>query len=188
MLFALRHLPYATCLCSICSVPSKQIPLRQLCEGLKLQTVSTYIQSGNVVFAVPVRTALDKLAARVEQAIEAECGFRPAVLLQTVEEMRTIVEHNPFPREAAQEPQKLVVTFLREPAPPAYLARVDEYRSVFPEQMAVRGLECYTYFPDGQGRTKLPLAALERGLCAPCTARNWNTVLKLLEMAQSAAG
>lgn len=161
--------------------------LQRLCEGLALRHVSTYIQSGNVVFAAPERTALSKLAARLELAIEAECAFRPAVLLRNVDELRAVVEQNPFPAEAASEPQKLVVTFLRAPAPPAYLARVDELRGTFPERIEIRGLVSYTYFPAGIGKTKLPLAALERLLGAPCTARNWNTVVKLLAMAEGVA-
>ncbi len=159
--------------------------LRILCEELKLRRVATYIQSGNVVFEVPARTSLNRLAVRLELAIEAECGFRPAVLLRTAAELRRVVQGNPFPAEAASEPQKLLVTFLREPAPVAYLDRLSALREAFPERVEVRGLESYTFFPDGQGKTKLPLASLERALGAPCTARNWNTVLKLLEMAEA---
>ena len=52
-----------------------------------------------------------------------------------------------------------------------------------PEELHVAPRELYIYFPDGMGRSKLP-AAIEKVMKGTGTARNWNSVTKLLEMAE----
>jgi uncharacterized protein (DUF1697 family) len=47
------------------------------------------------------------------------------------------------------------------------------------------GRELYIYYPNGMARPKVAWAFIERILQTPCTGRNWNTVRKLLEMAES---
>jgi len=51
----------------------------------------------------------------------------------------------------------------------------------------VRGHDLYLYLPNGVGRTKLP-AYLDRQLKTPFTIRNWNTVMKLIELSRQRAG
>jgi uncharacterized protein (DUF1697 family) len=55
---------------------------------------------------------------------------------------------------------------------------------VGPEELRVSGRELYIYFPDGQGRSKLP-PVLDRSVKIPATARNWNTINRLLTMAEA---
>jgi uncharacterized protein (DUF1697 family) len=55
---------------------------------------------------------------------------------------------------------------------------------VGPEEMHLIGREAYIYFPNGQGRSKFPWAAIERVLGTSGTGRNWNSVTKMLEMAE----
>ena len=57
-----------------------------------------------------------------------------------------------------------------------------------PEELHLHDRELYIFFPEGAGRTKLPWATLDQSLGTRGTGRNWNTVTKLLEMAQQAAG
>ncbi|HVP50016.1 MAG TPA: DUF1697 domain-containing protein [Candidatus Bathyarchaeia archaeon] len=153
--------------------------LRDICLSLKLRNPATYIQSGNVVFGV-TETELTKLTGRIESAIEARCGFRPCVMLRTAKEMRDIVQCNPFAGRPAIEPAKLAVSFLATPLTPDLSRRIEDIH-VGAEEIHCAKRELYIYFSDGQGRSKLP-AVLERTLNIPATARNWNTVLKLLAM------
>ena len=69
----------------------------------------------------------------------------------------------------------------REPEP----AIQDAVRKIRPdvEELHLLGRELYIYFPDGMGRSKL-VPLLARALKNTGTARNWNTVMKLLEMAE----
>ena len=156
--------------------------LRDICSSLKLRSPQTYIQSGNVVFATSEKD-LAKLARHIEGCIEKAHGFRPSVVLRTADEMRNIIARNPFASRKNIDPGKLVVSFLAE-APGAEDAKRLTNIKVGPEELHVSGRELYIYFPDGQGRSKLP-AALDRAAKTPATARNWNTVSKLLAMAEA---
>jgi len=56
---------------------------------------------------------------------------------------------------------------------------------VGPEELRIEGRELYIYYPDGAGKSKLSNTLLERTLQTAGTARNWNTVTRLLEMAEA---
>ncbi len=155
--------------------------LRDICASLKLRNPRTYIQSGNVVFRSP-ETHPAKLAARLETAIEKRCGFRPSVMLRTAAEMRDVVARNPYTGRENIHPGKFVVFFMATPPHPEVSNKVMAI-NVGSEEIQVDGRELYIYFPDGQGKSKLP-PVLERTLKMPATARNWNTVNKLLAMAE----
>jgi uncharacterized protein (DUF1697 family) len=155
--------------------------LRSMHEALGLADVKTYIQSGNVVF----RTKLKDPAAigrKLEDAIEKSHGFRPAVVIRTAAEMREIVARNPFEGRAGIEPAKLVVSFLTARPDAAAVERLATIKPN-PEELRLVDRELYIYYPEGQGRSKLT-SALEKTFKIPGTARNWNTVMKLLDMAE----
>jgi uncharacterized protein (DUF1697 family) len=161
----------------------KMDALRAVFEALKLEDVRTYVQSGNVVFRTGEQD-ITRLAARLEQAIEKKFGFQSDVIVRTTSEMRAVVSRNPFAKRRDVEAAKLVVTFLAGDPGNAARATVRTI-PVSPEELHIDGREIYVYFPNGQGRSKLPAARIERTLGTPCTARNWNSVTKLLEMAES---
>lgn len=158
--------------------------LRDICGSLKLRNPQTYIQSGNVVFG-SAESDLAKLAARLESAIEKRCGFRPFVIVRTAAEMRDVVARNPFAGRMNLDPAKLAVFFMAtQPMPEVSQKLLDI--SVGSEEIRPSGREIYIYFPDGTGKSKLP-PVLDRTLKMPATARNWNTVNKLLAMAEEPA-
>jgi len=161
----------------------KMDALRALYESLGLRDVQTYVQSGNVVFKTTERD-LAKLSGRIEEAIERGFGFRPGVIVRTTAELRDAIARNPFAARRGIEPGKLLVTFLAgDPAPEARerLLQID----TAPEEMRMDGRELYIYYPNGMGRPKVAWAQLEKTLKTPGTGRNWNTVTKLLEMAEA---
>ena len=160
----------------------KMEALKALCASLKLKDPQTYVQSGNVVFSSGEKD-LPKLARRIQDAIEKTHGFRPGVVLRTAEELREVVARNPFARRSGIEPGKLIVNFLAHD--PGKDAREKALAiKVGPEEMHLIGSEAYIYFPNGQGRSKFPSAAIERALGTSWTGRNWNSVTKMLEMAE----
>jgi uncharacterized protein (DUF1697 family) len=159
----------------------KMDALRALCESLGHRNVQTYVQSGNVVFQTSERDAA-KLAAKVESAIEKGHGFRPDVVLRTAAEMRQVVAKNPFAKRKGVDPGKLIVTFLdSEPTTETRVAVLALKPD--PEEIRMNGRELYIYFPDGSGRSKL-VPLLSKVLKNKGTGRNWNTVMKLLEIAE----
>jgi uncharacterized protein (DUF1697 family) len=147
--------------------------LREIFAEAGCADVSSYIQSGNLVFS---HAADDKLAGRLERAIEKETGFDVPVILRTDAEWERVIDANPYP---GVEPTKLHVAFLAEVPAAAAVKAFDSDRFA-PEEFAVVGREVYLHLPDGIGRAKLPPALpLIRGVG---TARNWRTVLKLAEL------
>jgi uncharacterized protein (DUF1697 family) len=159
----------------------KMDALRALCESLGHCNVQTYVQSGNVVFQTSERDSV-KVGPKIEAAIEKKLGFRPDVILRTTAEMREVIARNPFAKRKGIEPGKLIVTFL-DSEPPAEAKAAVQALKPAPEEIRMNGRELYIYFPSGSGRSKL-VPLLSRALKNKGTARNWNTVVKLLGMAE----
>ena len=164
----------------------KMDALRDLCATLKLQHVQTYVQSGNVVFRCHDQDPA-KLARRIEDAIERAFGFRCAVILRTTSELRETVARNPFAARSDIHPAKLLVTFLADEPAGDLRDRVLGMKTD-PEELRMAGREVYIHFPNGAGRSKLNWVGIEKKLNTRGTARNWNSVLKLLEMAEALEG
>jgi uncharacterized protein (DUF1697 family) len=160
----------------------KMEALRALYESLRLRDAQTYVQSGNVIFRTDERD-VSRLAKRIEDGIERKFGFRPNVILRTAAEMKEVIARNPFAKRRGIEPSKLLVTFLA--SDPGVEAREKILQiKCDPEELRIEGREVYIYFPNGIGRSKLSWAALEKTLKTPGTGRNWNSVTKILEMAE----
>jgi uncharacterized protein (DUF1697 family) len=160
----------------------KMDALRALCESLGLRDAQTCVQSGNVVFRTNARD-LARLAKRIEDAIERGFGFRPAVIIRTPSDLRAVIARNPFAKRKDTHASKLLVMFLA--SEPGAEARTQALAiKAAPEELKMHGREVYIYFLNGQGQTKLPLAKIEKTLKTSWTGRNWNTVSKLLEIAE----
>jgi uncharacterized protein (DUF1697 family) len=160
----------------------KMDALRELCGSLALRDAQTYVQSGNVVFRTKERN-LVALAGKMQAAIEKKFGFGPEVILRTAPEMRDVIARNPFAQMQDIEPGKLLVDFLAIDPGSEARKRVLAIKTD-PEKLHAEGRELYLYFPNGAGRSKLSWPALEKLLKTPGTARNWNSVTKLLAMAE----
>jgi uncharacterized protein (DUF1697 family) len=150
--------------------------LRSVLEDMGLEDVTTYIQSGNVVFRSEAH--VKSLPAKMEDAIADAFGVRPAVLLRTPAELAKVAESNPF-----EDTAKVHVVFLDRKPAAKDTARLDPARSP-PDVFELVGRELYLHLGNGAGRTKLTGDYLERTLGVRGTQRNWNTVLKLLELAR----
>jgi uncharacterized protein (DUF1697 family) len=157
--------------------------LRALYESLGLIGVQTFIQSGNVLFRTE-EADMNQLASRIAGAIERELSLKPAILMRTLPEWREVVASNPFAAREDIDPSKLLVTFVARTLT-APQRRAAEAISVGPEVLIARRREVYAYYPEGLGQSKLTPALLERTLGQPGTGRNWNSVLKMLALAES---
>lgn len=158
--------------------------LRDLYASLGLEDVRTYVQSGNLVFRTRARD-LGKLAGQLEDAIAGMAGFRAPVALRDASGLREVVEGNPFAGRSDVLPNRLHVHFLCGDPSGAAAAHIAALDRAFPEEMRLAGRELYVHYPNGAGQSKLTPARLDKALGTPCTARNWNTVVKLLEMAEA---
>jgi uncharacterized protein (DUF1697 family) len=148
-----------------------------LLEGLGCEDVRTYIQSGNAVFRSR-RTPDEGFAGEIREAIAARFGFEPQVLLLSQTMMERAVRNNPFDTSVGKA---LHFGFLtEEPADPD-LAALEDLKAPS-EEWQLKDDVFYLYAPDGIGRSKLA-AAVERKLGVSMTARNWNTVSRLMALA-----
>lgn len=165
--------------------PHKRIKmdaLRELYKSLGLNEPQTYVQSGNVLFKTSERS-LAAIAKRIEEGIEATFGFHSDVILRTPAELESVIARNPFASRNGIEPGKLLVTFLAGDPTPEARAKVAAIQCD-PEELLLDGRELFIYYPNGAGRSKLTPAIIERALRISGTARNWNSVTKMLEMAK----
>lgn len=149
-----------------------------LIERIGGKEVKTYIQSGNAVFFHVDRSA-GKLAGRIETAVLKAHGFTPNVLLLTRTELESAAKANPF-SAAVSVPTSLHVAFLAAPPVNADLEGLNAIKRA-DEAFEIIGNAFYLHAPSGIGQSKLA-ARYEKLLGVPATARNWNTVQKVLEM------
>lgn len=148
--------------------------LRTAVESLGHTDVTTYIQSGNVIFTSAGRVT----PASLEELIAATFGIDTAVMLRTPTQLARTLDANPFPQA---DPSRLHVGFMAAQQPAATVAALDSSRFL-PDEFSVNATEVYLHLPAGMATTKLP-AYLGRVLGVPMTTRTWRTVVTLCELA-----
>ncbi|MEV7724993.1 DUF1697 domain-containing protein [Streptomyces sp. NPDC087917] len=175
---------YAALLRGINVGGNKKVPmaeLRTVLEGLGHAGVRTYLQSGNAVFA-SARTDPDALARELEAAIEAHFGFRVPCLVVEAAYLRAVADACPFPATELEGRQLHATFFSAQPGAERFAALGGT--GFLPEEFRLGDRVVYLYAPDGLGRSKLGEAlarpAVVKGF--DVTTRNWNTVVKLVEL------
>ncbi|HKM79767.1 MAG TPA: DUF1697 domain-containing protein [Candidatus Acidoferrum sp.] len=161
----------------------KMDALRDLCESLGLLDAQTYVQSGNVVFRTKDQD-LPRLVKRIEASLLKQFAVRTDVVLRTSSEIKNVISRNPFAGRRGIDPKKLLVTFLKEKPSAECLQNALKIRTA-PEELWIDRREAFVYYPNGMARPKMSWPAIERALKTTGTGRNWNTVTKLFELAQS---
>ena len=154
------------------------VELRSMLTKLGCTGLKTYVQSGNAVFAT--KLGASSLTTAIEDALERYMGRPIATTLRTLEQMKAIVDGNPFTK-VVTAPKHLCVTFLANAPTKSEMAPLHA-QDWKPERFQVAGKEIYTWHPNGQGKSLLAAALGKLPLRGAVTTRNWNTVLKLLEM------
>lgn len=144
--------------------------LKTLCTDAGLANVRTYIASGNVVFESK-RTAMQVKQA-LEKALADYAGKAVGVMVRTSAEMHAVMAANPF---AALSPQRTVAIFLDQPPPADALLGVT---GQIDELLHLGTREIYVHYQAGMAESKLRIPVAKLG-----TARNMNTVAKLVAMA-----
>ena len=144
--------------------------------------VRTYIQSGNAIFRSSMSDAV-RVAKQLTAAVSKSHGFEPRVFVLTRAELESAAAGNPFP-EASENPKSLHLFFLAGPPKKSDLKSIEALKART-ERFALKGRTFYLHTPDGFGRSKLAERA-ERLLGVEATARNWRTVMTLLEMVKAA--
>lgn len=160
--------------------------LRELAEQLGWSDVETYVQSGNLVFTAPARTGEDAAASALSAAVEEAFGYDVPVVVRTRAHLADIVAADPFGARA-DNPARYQVLFLGQAPDPAVVADLDP-DAIAPDAFLLRGREVYLWTPDGVRDSRLTRALSEQRLGTTATARNWRTVLRLLDMTGADGG
>ena len=166
--------------------------LREVVTSLGHTGVSTYIQSGNVLFST-ADTDHAKLATALESAIEDRFGIWSSVVVLSRDELAQVLAANPYPDEP--NPKMVHVVFLNAEPPGDLLDRISAAESAVAakgsrDTVQAAGQVLFLHTPDGFGTSELaqtvfkiitpPARGKKPGLAA--TARNWATATKLLSL------
>ena len=142
------------------------------------EDVATLVQSGNIVLSSSKKPKT--LEREITKLVKAEFGVDAATVVRTRDELAGVIERNPIP-DGPSIPKLFQVTFFSGEPDAARVAALLE-QDFGNEELAVIGREAYAWHPDGIHKSKLA-RELGKGLRGDGTARNWNTVTKLLALA-----
>ena len=168
--------------------------LREVVTSLGHTGVTTYIQSGNVLFST-ADTDTAKLAAALESAIGERFGIWASVVVLSRDELAQLLASNPYPDEP--NPKLVHVVFLNATPTKDLIDRIAAAESTTAakgsrDTVQAAGRALFLHTPDGFGTSELAQAVLriltppakqkKQGLAA--TARNWTTATKLLTLCE----
>ncbi len=141
-----------------------------MCEAAGFLKVRTYIASGNVIFETKRTEA--QVKATLEKRLAEYAGKPLGVLVRTPKELIAVLAANPFPEAA---PNRTVAIFL-DTTPPSNA--LEEVKGKKDEELSLGSREIYVHYGSGMADSKLKIPAAREG-----TARNMNTIAKMIELA-----
>jgi len=155
----------------------KMETLREVCSSLGFENVKTYINSGNVIFET-AKMSDKKLAAQIESAIEKEFALKIKVMVRTFEEIKDIIENNPFDGQFENE-KDLHVFFLDEELPSEKRELLLEHNNEN-EMFSVQKREIFCLLRVSVLDSLMGKDYIGKKLKVSATARNWRTVNKIV--------
>ena len=155
--------------------------LTKLLEEIKLENVTTYVQSGNAVFSTNL-TNIKEIGDLIHDKIVESLSFEVPVLILTIEKLKNIIENNPFLKDLSIDKEFLHYTFLANKPEEINTEKVESSKTE-DEQYFVADDVVYLYCPSGYGKTKLTNNFFEKLLNVSATTRNQNTTTSLLQLA-----
>ena len=151
--------------------------LRAVLADAGYSGVATVLQSGNVIVSTE-SDHRDEVAGAMQRLLSDEFDVNVPCVVRTANQVRQVLERNPL-QEVVCDPSRYLVNFLsEEPDPEVAAALLEEDHS--PEAIAIEAAEAYVWTPDGVKAMTLSYAYLEKRLGVVATARNWNTLEKIV--------
>lgn len=148
----------------------------------------TLLQSGNVVFKTKTASTPDVLEKKIAAAIAKRFAADIKIMVRTPYELKKIVARNPFPDAARDDPSHLIIDFLSDKPAPAAAKAMAALSPKFPnEPFALDGREFFVHYSKDIGHSKFTNTIIDKTLGVSGTARNWNTVTKLIALADEMA-
>jgi uncharacterized protein (DUF1697 family) len=158
----------------------KMPDLKASFAALDLREVTTYIQSGNVVFEA-TETKPSTLAARIEAGLSERFGYQSRIVLRSHGQMRAIVGKAPAGFGKQPEMYRYDVVFLREPLSAPEAMRDIPLREGVDQAFAGDGV-CYFARLISRATQSYMSRIVGTPSYKSMTIRNWNTTVKLLAL------
>ncbi|GGE90699.1 Uncharacterized conserved protein, DUF1697 family [Chishuiella changwenlii] len=159
----------------------KMIDLKNLFEFLDFNHITTYIQSGNVIFTSEIKNK-NQIRELISIQIEKTFSLKVPVLVLRIDDLREIISQNPFSTD--KETSFIHFTFFNN-QPDMQNIEIIEDKKAIGEEISITNKVAYVYCPDGYGKTKLNNNFLENKLKTVATTRNYKTTNELLKIAES---
>ena len=157
-------------------------PLREALTTAGFTDATTYINSGNAL----VRSTLshEKTIAKVAKLCKEHFGFDKATFAPTATEWQAVIDNNPFPK--VTEGKHLHAALLSSTPKPEAVEAIRAV-AVDVERLIIVNNVAYLHTLHGFGTSKFA-AKFDQAIGVMNTARNWNTVLKMMELARGLEG
>lgn len=149
--------------------------LRELLNDLKFENVQTYIQSGNVI--LDSEESKTRVCSLIKEGISSKFGYDVPVIARTVKEWENVVENYPFPID---NPKIVAFVFLDKTSEFSEI----EIKNIGDDKFKIDKDMVYFYCPNGFGKSKITNNLFENKLKVTATTRNYNTTIKLLDLAK----
>lgn len=160
--------------------PLKMEALQEMFEAMNFENVSTYIQSGNVLFDAPAsQTTI--LAGNIRQQIHDTFDYEVAVMVRTIPEVEAILRQDPFAEHEKEGRWECYISFLPEEPLQRKIQNLIALKSEA-EVFGANNREVYALV-DKESPQK-PLFSnsfIEKQLDMPATTRNRRTIHKIVE-------
>ena len=158
----------------------KKVPMAELRELLSksgFENVQTYIQSGNVILQSN-NSDISKIESDIEKSIEDYFGFEVSVLVKTRQDLQRIFDDSSF----TEDKKKASYFMMFHDCPSDDLVKEASEKVYEGEEYKIINNCIYYYYEKGLGKAKFNVNFFERKFKTFATARNYNTMVKLLSL------
>lgn len=163
----------------------KMDELKRAVEKAGFMQVSTYLQSGNLVFWSQ-ETDPELLRNRLTETIKSHFGFNIQLLVMDAQKLKRITGQHPFGAIPETAYARCFVTMPVGAAERALTVTLEAHLQEG-EKIWFDGETIYIYCPQGYGRTKLNNNLIEKKIRMMATTRNWKTMLEMSKLVDDSA-
>jgi uncharacterized protein (DUF1697 family) len=158
--------------------------LKNLYQELGFCNITSYIQSGNIIFDTSKETDRKNIAENIKVAIFEQYGFDVPVIIRTVDELQESIAINPFTQNQDFDIERLCLTFLQDIPSTQKISSLPVFPDS-PDKYEIINNDVFIWFAGKSHTSKLTNNLFEKYLATPASTRNWKTVQKLYEIATS---
>jgi uncharacterized protein (DUF1697 family) len=159
----------------------KMEDLRRIMDMPGIKNISTFIQSGNVLFD-SAENDTEKLRIKIEKKLHKDLGYEVETFVRSAGEMASVLKNNPFAQTESAHKTAVYVCFLSG-TPAREKIKDIEALSFDMEQYRVIGSELYCWMiKDVERKEVFTNKIMEKKLGLTATSRNITSVTKLVAL------